>query len=239
MLSYLRRTFPVRNRILALLPALAMMIAMTACGPKPTEPSGTPPPAGGPTEPQAPTPDGAPGQPQAPAPDGTPGEPQAAAPGQPGAPGQPATPGEDGEPGENLIETAPDDTTDTAVLFVRKIQAHWQDVNGATLPPSALETYDKRSKDGFLQFQSEKGIHQVKIGEATVTGPEPDFSMRMSAKAMVDGQERNAVLVVMKDDKNNLTFDSIILEEPEGLVSYGWSEQKSVWVAGQGAKTRP
>jgi len=49
MLSCLRRTFLVRNKILSTLPALALLLTMTACGPKPAAPSAP----GGPTETQA------------------------------------------------------------------------------------------------------------------------------------------------------------------------------------------
>lgn len=235
MRSLLRRALPVKIKILSTLPALGLLLAMTACGPKPAEPPAPPSPAGpapqtqaAPAEPQAPTEPQAPAEPQA-----SPAEPQAAAPGQP-APPEPMNP----QPG-NPVDGAPADTTDSAALFVRKVQTHWQDVNAGTLPTRAMEVYEKRSKDGFLQFKSEKGIVPVKITEPTVLGPEPDFSLRLSAKAQVDGQERDAFLVVMKDEKNGFHFDSIVLVEPQGRVSYGWSEAESVWVAGQGANPNP
>ena len=101
----------------------------------------------------------------------------------------------------------------------------------------AMEVYAQRSKDGFLQFKSEKGIVPVKLSDPMPLGPEPDFSLRFAAKAQVDGQEQAAELVVMKDENSKFQFDSIILIEPQGKVSYGWSEAESVWVAGQG--TRP
>ncbi|NMA26168.1 MAG: hypothetical protein GX934_00190 [Burkholderiales bacterium] len=56
MLSSLRRTFLVRNKILATLPTLGLLLSMTACGPGPIVPSA----AGGPNETQA-----SPGEPQA------------------------------------------------------------------------------------------------------------------------------------------------------------------------------
>ena len=47
------------------------------------------------------------------------------------------------------------------------------------------------------------------------------------------------VYVVDKDDNRALHFDSIILVEPQGKVSYGWSEAESVWIAGKGANPNP
>ncbi len=240
MRSLLRRALPVKIKILSTLPALGLLLAMTACGPKPAEPPAPPSPAGPPPQTQA-----SPAETQTAATD-----PQAAAPGQPGAPepgntqpGNPAAPApEPGNPQSgNMVDAAPGDTTDTAVLFVRKIHAHWQGVNTEALLLRALEVYQQRSKDGFLQFQSEKGIQKVKIEkeELQIDGPAPDFSLRINANAQVDGQTRQAHLVVMRDESKNFHFDSIVLVEPEGKVSYGWSEDASVWVAGQGANPDP
>ncbi|NMA26746.1 MAG: hypothetical protein GX934_03180, partial [Burkholderiales bacterium] len=159
-------------------------------------------------------------------------------PGQPPPPEQQASPAEVANQQEGCaIDDAPADTTDSAVLFVRKVQAHWQDVDARVVQAQAMQVYGRRSKDGFLQFKSEKGTVPVRISDPIPLGPEPDFSLRFAAKAQVNGQEQAAELVVMKDDKGKLHFDSIILIEPQGKVSYGWSETESAWVAGQG--TRP
>ncbi len=76
------RTGSFRNRVLSTLPALALLVAMTACGPKPAAPPATSPPAGGPTEAQA-SPAAAPQTPAA-------GDASPVAQGSPSAPPEPA-----------------------------------------------------------------------------------------------------------------------------------------------------
>jgi len=138
-----------------------------------------------------------------------------------------------------MISEAPDDTTDTAVLFVRRIHEHWRGIDTNSLVIRAMAVYTERSKDGFLQFKSDKGIQKVKVSGIELIGPSPDMTMRLSAQAIADGQKKEAELVVDKDDNRALHFDSIILVEPQGKVSYGWSEAESVWIAGKGANPNP
>ncbi len=124
-------------------------------------------------------------------------------------------------------------------MAVQRFQAHWRDVDDAAMLVKAQQTYTERSKGGLLQLKSADGVHQVKVGELVIEGPEPDWSLRMSGKVEVDGQQRDASFVVTKDKQNDLHFDTVILVGPEGQVPYVWSEESSQWVAQKNPAPKP
>jgi hypothetical protein len=132
--------------------------------------------------------------------------------------------------------TGPDDS---AWLAIQKFHAHWQNVHPTTMLSEARRVYAERSKDGLMQFKSKDGVHQVEIESMVIEGVEPDWSMRMSGKVQVDSQPRNATFVVMKDDQENLLFDTVILTGPEGQVAYVWSEESALWVAQKDPPRKP
>lgn len=249
MRTRVKQSLPARSWILHSLSVLAMLLILGACGPKPTGPTGSSSPVGGPIGTQAslvesrlPSPlEGpagtlaSPVEPAPPSPLGGPPGSQAP-PLVGGAP--PPQPGTD-DAGNPIVPPGVTGPDDSAWVAIQRFNTYWADVNPTTMLSQARRTYAERSKDGMLQFKSKEGVHQVKIENLRIEGVEPDWSMRMSGRVEVDSQERNASFVVTRDDQKSLHFDTIILTGPNGQVAYVWSEERALWLAQKDPPRKP
>jgi len=206
MFARSRQDSSFRNRILTTLPALALLAAMTACGPKPTAPPPTPPPAGGPSEAQA-----SPGLAQSPAAD-----PQAPASGDasPVAQGSPSAPPE------------------TAAPIDPALVERWKDVDAKSIVAQATKAMQDRSKEGVALFRSGKKDHKVQFGTMEVLGIEPDSSQRLGATIEFDGKEVPGQIVATRDGEK-ISFDAVAVDFPEGRVTFLWNEADSAWMAAE------
>jgi len=238
MMNSSKPTGSFRNRVLSTIPVLALLVGLTACGPKPTEPSPTPPPAGGPTETQA-SPDLAPASPdvtQA-SPTEAPASPDLAqaSPGpaqSPAASPQSPAPG-DASPGAQGSPSAP--PPETAIQMDPKVLERWKDVDEKSVLAQATKAMQERSKQGVALFRQGDKDHKVQFGAMEVLGVEPDSSQRLGVKVQFDGKEVPGQIVATKDG-DKLSFDAVAVDFPDGRITFHWNEGNSAWIAVENPK---
>lgn len=237
MLMSPKPTGSFRNRVLSTIPVLALLVGLTACGPKPTDPSPTPPPAGGPTETQA-SPDLASASPdvtQA-SPTEAPASPDLAqaSPGpaqSPAASPQSPAPG-DASPGTQGSPSAP---PEAAVQMDPKVLERWKDVDEKSVLAQATKAMQERSKQGVALFRQGDKDHKVQFGAMEVLGVEPDSSQRLGVKVQFDGKEVPGQIVATKDGEK-LSFDAVAVDFPDGRITFHWNEGNSAWIAVENPK---
>jgi len=90
-----------------------------------------------------------------------------------------------------------------------------------------------RGRDGALLFRKRDRLQQVRVLEHSEGGLEPDRRYGFQGVVTLDGQKRYAKFLFGDEQEGGPQVQEILVLTHHTQTPYTWSEEESLWVAGQ------